>query len=106
MGTKKKDYRGYEIWEWEEGEKTPQRSYSAVSKGDLPDLAGYRKTPGAVEKLIDAKLDQPPIKVEEYKGVEIYYHGNEENYQAKVGPKRVREKKIEQVRKTIDERKK
>jgi hypothetical protein len=106
MGSKKRDYRGYEIWEWEEGEKTSQKVYTAVSKGKRPELSGFMKTVDAVKKLIDRKLDQPPVKVEDYKGVEIFYLGNREMYQAKIGSRTSRRKEIDQIRRIIDKKKK
>jgi hypothetical protein len=102
MGSKKVDYRGYEIWEWDEGEKVPGKVYTAESKGERPDLSGYMKSVDAVKKLIDDKLDTGPVKVEEYRGVDIYYRGDKEMYEAKIGKRRSRRKDLGQLKKIID----
>jgi hypothetical protein len=64
------------------------------------------KTVSAVKKLIDKKLDQPPVKVEKYKGVNIYYLRKDEVYQAKLESRTSKRRMIEQIRKMIDKKKK
>jgi hypothetical protein len=64
------------------------------------------KTVNAVKKLIDKKLDQPPVKVEKYKGVEIYYHSKDEMYRAKIDSRTSKRKEIVQIKKKIDKKKK
>jgi hypothetical protein len=106
LGNKRTDYRGYEIWEWAEGEKTPERVYSAVSKDKRPEAAGYMRTVDAVKKLIDNELDKPPEKVETYKGIDIYYIGKDAMYQAKIGNRTGKRKNVEQIHNLIDRLKK
>jgi hypothetical protein len=60
------------------------------------------KSVDAVKKLIDDKLDQGPIKIEEYRGVDIFYRGDKEMYEVKIGRRRSRRKDIEQLKKIID----
>lgn len=106
MGNKKMDYRGYEIWEWAEGEKTPQKVYSAIGKEERPDIAGYMKTVNAVKKLIDQEQDQPPTKVEAYKGIEINYNTKDGMYRVKIGNRTSKRKNLEEIHRVIDKKKK
>jgi hypothetical protein len=64
------------------------------------------RTVNAVKKLVDKKLDQPPVKVEEYKGVEIYYLSKDEMYRVKIGYRTSKRKEIVQIKKIIDKKKK
>jgi len=59
------------------------------------------KSVDTVKKLIDDKLGRP-IKVEEYRGVDIYYWGDKEMYEVKIGRRTSRRKDIKQLKKIID----
>ena len=61
------------------------------------------KSADAVKKLIDDKLGRS-IKVEENRGVYIYYRGDKEMYEVKIGRRRSRRKDIKQLKKIIDKK--
>lgn len=126
MGRKEEEYKGYELWFYEEGEKTSKAVWAAKPKGNMPEIRGWRNYKEALKKLIDETLKkpsqkaekgkkrtrkketsrQPPKKIEDYNGVEIYQNVKSGMYKVSINQHSKRSKKIETIKKWIDKEKK
>lgn len=106
MGEMKTTYKGYELWLYEKGEKTGHKVWVAKSKGKRPKIEEFRKTKKGIKNLITETLNQPPLKVERYKGVDLFYLAKNAVYEASVGSKKRKSSDLERLRKWIDRQKK
>ena len=125
MARMEEEYKGYELWFYEEGEKTSKSVWIAKPKAKMPEI-GWRNTKEALKKQIDEtlkqvtkkpekrkkrkrekeKVKQPPKKIEDYKGVEIYQIVKSGMYKATIEKHSKRSKNIEKIKKWIDKEKK
>jgi hypothetical protein len=58
----------------------------------------------AMKKLIPEKLDQDPVKIEEYKGLDIFYREDKKMYEVTIGKRTSRRKNIDQLKKLLIKR--
>ena len=73
MGKKVEEYKGFEIWLYDENEVSPQAVYGIKGKEEMPDIPGYRKSEKAIKKLIDKTIKCGPIQVDIYEQVPILF---------------------------------
>ena len=106
MGKLKGTYKGYELWLYEKGEKTGQKVWGAKSKGKRPEIEELRKTQKGIKNLISETLNKPPVKVESYKGVGVFYIAKNGLYEAAVGSRKRRSDDLDKLRKWIERQKK
>jgi hypothetical protein len=67
MGRKEEEYKGYELWYYEEGEKTSKAIWEAKPKRNIPEIRGWRNYKEGLKKLIDETLKKQTKKLEKGK---------------------------------------
>ena len=106
MGELRGSYKGYDLWYYEEGEKTSKAVWGAVSKSKRPEIVELMKTKKSLKRLINETINRPPEKIETYKGVEIWYDSKSGRYESKIGNRTRKQDDVEKMREWIDKRKK
>ncbi|MFC1803366.1 hypothetical protein ACFL0D_05305 [Thermoproteota archaeon] len=82
MAKKVGEYKGFEIWRYEENEVTAQLVFAVKGTDNLPDIPGYRKSEKAANKLVDRTLNGGAMQVDVYKKVPVFYDFKHKRYYA------------------------
>ena len=82
MSKKVDEYKGFEIWLYEKGEKGPKAVYAVTGTDGSPVIPGYRKTEKSAKKLIDKILKDGPVQIETYLEIPIFFDFKTKRYHA------------------------